>query len=491
MAKHIVLIGGGIMSATIGTILEQLSSDYTFTIIERLPKVAEESSEAWNNAGTGHNAYCELNYTPQLEDESIDVSKAIKIAHSFEMSKCFWKYIVDEKIIKNPNTFIRQTPHYSFVWGNDDVAYLKKRFELLQAHPLFAEMEFTTDPKTVCNWLPLIMEQRDTTIPFAATKMDAGTDVDFGTLTDELIAYLAGQPNVNLLLNTEVRDAEQLVDGNWRVYCKNLESNESHYIDADFVFVGAGGGTLPILEKANIKEAEGFGGFPVGGQWLICRNEKFINKHHAKVYGKAKIGAPPMSVPHVDSRIINGKRELLFGPFASFSTKFLKNGSYFDLPLSIELHNILPMLQAGYHNMALTKYLIEQVSLTHEERMESLREFVPTARNEDWQLAEAGQRVQVIKKDKEQGGVLEFGTEIITTADGTWSALLGASPGASTAVYIVLQILEKCFPQQYKKEWQTKLHQMIPVLAIGMNKNPEQWAGIRDENNRVLLNRVV
>jgi malate dehydrogenase (quinone) len=486
MSKHIILIGGGIMSATIGTLLHQLDETYTFTIIERLPKVAEESSEAWNNAGTGHNAYCELNYTPQLEDGSIDISKAIKIAHSFEMSKCFWKYLVTSKIIHEPNKFIRQTPHYSFVWGAQDVAYLKRRHELLQAHPLFAEMEFTTNASTINNWMPIIMEQRDTTEPIAATKVNHGTDVDFGVLTDELIAHLAAMPNVNLLLNTEVRDAEQLYEGNWRVYCKNKLNDTEHYIDADFVFVGAGGGTLPILEKANIAAAEGFGGFPVGGQWLICKNENFINKHHAKVYGKAKIGAPPMSVPHVDSRIINGKKELLFGPFASFSTKFLKNGSYFDLPLSIELHNIIPMLQAGWHNMALTKYLIEQVSLTHNERMDLLREYVPSAANEDWELAEAGQRVQVIKKDKDKGGVLEFGTEIITTADGTLSALLGASPGASTAVYIVLQIIEKCFAKEYKTQWQSKLQEMIPVVAIGIGNDAHKWAMIRNENNEVL-----
>jgi malate dehydrogenase (quinone) len=481
--KHITLIGGGIMSATLGILLKELNPNFSITIYERLGEVAAESSDAMNNAGTGHSAFCELNYTPQKEDGSIDCKKATKIASAFELSKSFWAYLMKNNYFDTPESFINNIPHISFVWGDEDVDFLQKRFETLQQHPLFADMTFSQDENELLQWMPLVMQQRKSDEKVAATKMNIGTDVNFGNLTRTLFTHLTSLDGVELLLSHEVRDLDKQEDGTWLVLYKDLAFDEKNERYTDFVFIGAGGGALPLLEKSNIEEAEGYGGFPISGQWLVCKNENVIAQHNAKVYGKAKVGAPPMSVPHLDTRIIDGRKELLFGPFAGFSTKFLKNGSYFDLPLSIEFDNILPMLSAGWHNIALTKYLVQQVLLKHEDRMEALREYLPSAKNEDWELAIAGQRVQVIKKDEEEGGVLEFGTELVHSADGSIAALLGASPGASTAVSAMLDVLEKCFGELMQSdEWKNKLQQIIPLY----NAVDVDWLEHRKINNGVL-----
>src|SRR6202007_1447972 len=266
-----------------------------------------------------------------------------------------------------------------------------------------------------------------------------------------------------------------------------ITHDKRQHIHADFVFIGAGGGSLPLLEKSDIPEAEGFGGFPVSGQWLKCTNPAVIERHSAKVYGKASVGAPPMSVPHLDTRVINGKKALLFGPYAGFSTKFLKHGSLMDLPHSLQVNNILPMVSVGLHNIPLTKILIEQVRQSPEDRLAALQKFVPTAKMEDWKLEEAGQRVQVIKKDHDHGGVLEFGTEIVNAADGSIAALLGASPGASTAVAIMLDLLKRCFKDQVNtEEWQSKLKEMIPSYGQSLVTNSGLCEGIREKTSQVL-----
>jgi malate dehydrogenase (quinone) len=483
--KHITLIGGGIMSATLGILLKELNPNFSITIYERLDKVAAESSDAWNNAGTGHSAFCELNYTPEKEDGHIDISKAKKIASSFELSKSFWAYLVNAKYFDNPESFINNIPHISFVWGDKDVAFLEKRTAALQASPFFSDMQFSKNPLELIEWMPLVIYGRDREQNMAATKMNIGTDVNFGNLTRVLFQHLTSLPGVELFLNHEVRDLDKQEDGTWLVQYKDLTFDEKNERYTDFVFIGAGGGSLPLLEKSNIQEAEGYAGFPVSGQWLICKNEKIIAQHYAKVYGKAKSGAPPMSVPHLDTRLIDGKKALLFGPFAGFSTKFLKNGSYFDLPKSVEFANIIPLLSVGWHNMALTKYLIQQATQSHEDRMEALREYFPYAENDDWELATAGQRVQVIKKDEEEGGVLEFGTELVHSADGSLAALLGASPGASTSVSAMLDVLEKCFPGLMQSAtWKEKLNQVIPLYHAAITD--EDWLRHRAANNHIL-----
>jgi malate dehydrogenase (quinone) len=461
----VVLIGAGIMSATLAVLLKELVPDISITIFERLYKAAEESSDAWNNAGTGHSAFCELNYTTEKEDGTIDISKAIKIASEFEISKQFWSFLVQQKHIDEPAHFIRPVPHISLVWGDDNVIFLKKRHEALIKNKLFTGMQFSEQQKVLQSWMPLVMDGRSITEKCAATKMHIGTDVNFGALTDLMITYLQSLKDVTLYLNHEVRDIERQDDGKWQVTVKNLIEDNNIELDADFVFIGAGGGALPLLQKSDIEEAEGYGGFPISGQWLKCNNENIINQHAAKVYGKADVGSPPMSVPHLDTRIINGKKELLFGPFAGFSTKFLKNGSYFDLPKSIEWDNAGPMLAAGWHNLPLTKYLVQQVTQSNEDRFAALQAYYPNAHMEDWELVIAGQRVQVIKKDENKIGVLEFGTELVCSADGSLAGLLGASPGASTSVSVMLKVLQNCFPDDFKTDtWQNKLKEMMPTF---------------------------
>lgn len=484
----ITLVGAGIMSATLAVFLKELNPNFKINIYERLDQPALESSDAWNNAGTGHSAYCELNYTPLDEKGNVTCNKAIKIAEQFQLSLQLWSYLVENNKITTPNNFIHNVPHLSFVWGKENVEYLKKRYEALVKNKLFSKMKFSTDVNQLRDWMPLVMKNRDSKEEVAATYMPTGTDVNFGALTRTLFDYLETQDNVNIYFNHEVKKLKQNGDKSWRLKIKDTNKSESFKINSNFVFLGAGGGALLLLEKADIDESIGFGGFPVSGQWLKCTNPEIIEKHHVKVYGKANVGAPPMSVPHLDTRIIDGKKELLFGPFAGFSTKFLKNGSYLDLVKSVELDNIFPMLSAGWQNVPLVKYLIGQVMQSENERIEALKEYFPNAKKEDWVLLDAGQRVQVIKKDKEKGGgTLEFGTELVSSKDNTLTALLGASPGASTAVAIMIQLLEDCFQEDLKTEkWQQKLKEMIPSYGILLNNDPELANEIALRTSKVL-----
>lgn len=481
----VILIGAGIMSATLGTLLKELAPDWEIKVFEKLANPAEESSNEWNNAGTGHAALCELNYTPEKPDGTTDLTKAIKVNEQFQISKQFWAYLVNRGLIKDPKSFIMPIPHVSFVQGEKNVAFLKKRHELMSALPLFEGMQFSDDPKRLAEWFPLMMEGRIVKEPIAATKIDSGTDVNFGALTRMLFEHLQRQ-HVEIHYKHRVRDLQRGPDGSWIVKVKDLDSGQEEQHAAKFVFIGAGGGSLPLLQKTGIPEARHIGGFPVSGLFMVCKNPEIIAKHHAKVYGKAKVGAPPMSVPHLDTRYIEGKKSLLFGPFAGFSPKFLKTGSYFDLFRSINAYNILTMLAAGVKEMALTKYLIQQLMLTFEQRVDELREFVPTARGEDWEVIVAGQRVQVIKDTKEGGrGTLQFGTEVVTSADGSVAALLGASPGASTAVYVMLEVLERCFPKEMKA-WQPKIKEMIPSYGLSLLEHPDLLKEIQTSTAQVL-----
>ena len=482
----IVLIGAGIMSATLGVLLKQLMPDARIKILERLDEVAAESSDAWNNAGTGHSALCELNYTPEKPDGSIAIDKAIQIAESFEISKQFWASLVEKDLISMPGKFIRTIPHMSFVLGDANVSFLKKRYEKMEKSHLFKGMSYSEDFNLIKKWIPLVMEGRPETEKVAATRMEIGTDVNFGALTRAMLRYLWRQEGVELNLAHEVQDIEKK-SGRWEISVKNLTTRRKKRISAKFVFIGAGGGSLLLLEKSGIPEARGFGGFPVSGQWLKCTNPEVIERHHAKVYGKAAVGSPPMSVPHLDTRFIDGKKALLFGPYAGFSTKFLKNGSFMDLASSIKIGNIRPMLAAGLDNLALTRYLINEVRQSPDDRMRSLQYYLPNARKEDWELEIAGQRVQVIKKDDQHGGILEFGTEVVTSGDGSLSALLGASPGASTAVSIMLDVLGKCFPEQMKDpRWESTLKELIPSYGRSLAKDPSLTESMRKRSAEIL-----
>ena len=466
----VALIGGGIMSATLGTLLKQLEPTWDIKIFERLSDVALESSNPWNNAGTGHSALCELNYTPEREDGSIDISGAVKVNEQFQVSRQFWAHLLKVGALPDPSAFINSTPHMSFVWGEENVEYLRKRFEALKDHPLFEGLEYSEDASVIRGWAPLLIPGRKKSQPIAATRVAAGTDVDFGALTKLLINYLTTN-GAELIVEESVSKIKRK-NGNWRLTTRHTIGNAPEFYDARFVFVGAGGYALNLLQKSGIKEIRGFGGFPVSGEFLRTDNQEIVKRHQAKVYGKPALGAPPMSVPHLDTRVVDGQASLMFGPYAGFSPKFLKSGSWFDLIASIRWHNLIPMIAAGASNLGLVKYLIGQLVARPSTKFDALTEFFPDGNPEDWYRITAGQRVQVIKKDAKKGGVLQFGTEVVAAADGSIAGLLGASPGASTAVPIMLGVLEKCFPAQLEG-WHPKLAAMVPSFGTQLSENPK------------------
>lgn len=467
-----LLIGGGIMSASLGTWLQELQPEWKQVMVEKLDGVALESSNGWNNAGTGHSANMELNYTPERADGTIDVSKALDINEQFMISRQFWSAQVKRGILKDPHAFINSTPHMSFVWGDKNVNYLQKRYDALQQTTLFQGMKFSTDHAQIQQWAPLVMNGRDANQKVAATWTPVGTDVNYGEITRQLIGSLKKNSNFSLQTSSEVTEFKRNDDNSWHVTIKDINNGSEHAIDAKYVFIGAGGGALKLLQKTGISEAENYAGFPVGGSFLMTENPEITKQHLEKVYGQASVGAPPMSVPHLDARFIDGKRVVLFGPFATFSTKFLKNGSIFDLLSTTTTSNFIPMTDVGLDNFDLVKYLISQVMLSDDDRFASLKEYYPLAQKADWKLIQAGQRVQIIKKDPEKGGVLKLGTEVVVDKQRTISALLGASPGASTAAPITLNVIKQMFPEQFNSpEWQRKIRDIVPSYGQKLNGN--------------------
>src|SRR4051794_21314820 len=472
------------MSATLGTLLQELQPDWKIAVFERLHDVALESSNAWNNAGTGHAALCELNYTPEGKDGSVDPSKAIAINEQFQQSRQFWSSLVERGVLDEPSTFINSTPHMTFVRGEKDVAFLKKRYEALKQEPLFAGIEYSEDSRVINQWAPLLMQKRRKGEPFAATRVPAGTDVDFGALTRQLFAHLA-ENGADVRTNTEVRSLKRQDDGTWRGRYRRSIGRTPGEIRARFVFVGAGGWALKLLQRSGIPEIAGYGVFPIGGQFLKTTNPALVRQHKAKVYSQASVGAPPMSVPHLDTRVVDGEASLLFGPFATFSPKFLKNGSIFDIVSQVRPSNLWPMTKVAIDNPSLLTYLVGELLKNHGKKVESLRAFVPTAKDDDWELIQAGQRAQVMKKDPDKGGVLQFGTEVVTGADGTIAGLLGASPGASTAVSIMLGLMKTCFPEQIAA-WEPRLRELIPSYGETLNARPQVAEEVLSETAEAL-----
>lgn len=478
----VALVGAGIMSATLGALLRQLQPDWSISLFERLDAAAAESSDPWNNAGTGHSALCELNYTPQTADGDVDITKALSINEQFQVSRQFWAHAVDNGILGDPTEFINPIPHVSFVHGEDGVKYLRKRYDKLAPQTLFEGMEFIDDPAEFAKRLPLMADGRDFAEPVAVNWFEQGTDVDFGALTQQLLNYVA--EGADIYFGHSVTNLSKQSDGSWIVKIRNNRTGEKRQVHAKFVFVGAGGGALHLLQKSGISEAKGFGGFPVSGEFFRCTNPDLIDRHSAKVYGQAAVGAPPMSVPHLDTRVINHNKGLLFGPYAGWSPKFLKTGKITDLPTSIRPGNLLPMLSIAPQEFGLLKYLIGELAASPADRIRTLSEFVPRASGRDWELITAGQRVQVIRKTG-VGGKLEFGTAVVAASDGTISGLLGASPGASTAVPAMLSVLEQCFPTEYAG-WSSKLSEIIPSFGKKLSDDRDLYHRVWDWTNKSL-----
>ncbi|MDP3086884.1 MAG: malate dehydrogenase (quinone) [Methylotenera sp.] len=483
----VLLVGSGVMSGTLASLLSSLDDSLSMIMVERLPAVAAESTDAWNNAGTGHAGYCELNYTPLSADGTVNINRALAINASFEVSLQFWSYLVENGTLPAPKNFINPTPHLSFVWGDEDVNFLRKRYDSLKTHHLFQDMEFSDDITTLEAWLPLVMQARDKTQKVAATRVKYGSDIDFGALTRSFVSHLQNKNNFNLALNSEVKSLKQASNGRWQVALADRKNKKIKNIDAGFVFLGAGGGTLKLLQKSGVPESHGYGGFPVSGQWLVCNNPEVIKHHKTKVYGKAALGAPPMSVPHLDLRMINGKPALLFGPYAGFTTKFLKQGSYLDLIQTVKPSNIQSMLNVSRQNTDLTRYLITESLKTHTSKIGALRQFYPQANKADWHLKNAGKRVQIIKKCDVKGGKLEFGTEIVSAQDGTIAALLGASPGASVSVQAMIDVIERCFSAQMKSShWQKKMKEIIPSYGESLIDDSRFLKNVRERTLKTL-----
>lgn len=479
-SPDVVLIGSGVMSANLGAMLKKLSPDLKIQLFEVTEKVAQESSNGWNNAGTGHAGICELSYTPSREaDGTVKVDNALKIFEQFEYTKQFWAHAVTSGMVDSPRDFINQVPHISFVHGQEQVDFLTARFEGMSQHHFFSEMEFSTDPARIRDWAPLLIEGRGD-MPVAATKMDAGTDVNFGALSRKLIDWLARQPGCGVATGQRVCGLHK-DGGRWHLTVRDTKSGQYRKTTAKFVFVGAGGGSLQLLQKSGIPESKGFGGFPVGGQWLVCSDPKIVEKHQAKVYGQAQAEAPTMAVPHLDTRVLDGRKYLLFGPFASWTSKFLhRGGSVFDLPGSVRPHNIGSLIKVGIHNIPLVKYLVKEGLQSMASRMEVLHSFYPDAKQADWKLQDAGIRVQSIKKEDGQAGIVHYGTEVVTDKELSISALLGASPGASVSVYVMLEVIKKCFGHLLETgEGYARMKEMIPNFDEDL-KAPEAAGRFRE-----------
>ncbi len=489
----VVLIGAGMMSATLGTFLKEIEPSLDIALFETLDDCAQESSGGWNNAGTGHAANCELNYTPQRKDGTVDISKALEVNTEFDLSRQLWAFLVRKGAIPDPRAFINPCPHMSFVQGDENVAFLRERYKEMSSNHCYHGMEYSEDRAKIAEWAPLIMEGRDGSQPFAATRMITGTDVDYGTLTHLLIKHLSDQPGFGVHYDHKVTGLDREDDGRWRVTVEDTEDSGSKTVSAKFVFIGAGGGSLPLLQLSKTPEGRGYGGFPVSGIWLRCDTESVESRHHAKVYGKAASGSPPMSVPHLDARVVDGKHSLLFGPYAGFSSRFLKQGKLTDLFTSLTVHNIVPLLDVARDNLKLSEYLIGEVLQSSSHQFATLQQMFPTAKKKDWKEVVAGQRVQTIKPHESTGwfkheeGELEFGTELVVAEDKSLVALLGASPGASTAAFIAIEVMQKCFGDELTEDvWLPRLRAVIPTYGIDLKANADACRRTRADTAPVL-----
>ncbi|HYZ20995.1 MAG TPA: malate dehydrogenase (quinone) [Rhodopila sp.] len=489
----VILVGAGIMSATLGMLLKEVEPALTITMFETLHDCAQESSNGWNNAGTGHAGNCELYYTPQRNDGSVDISKALEVNTEFDVSRQFWSFLVNKGAIPDPRAFIHPCPHMSFVWGAGNVAFLRQRFKEMSAHHCFHGIEYSEDRGKIAEWAPLLMDGRDDAEPLAATRIITGTDVDYGALSHLLVKHLSDQPGFDVHYNRKVVGLDREDNGRWRVSIEDVRDGSVAALSAKFVFIGAGGGSLPLLQRSKIPEGKGYGGFPVSGIFLRCDVDAVSHCHHAKVYGKASDGAPPLTVPHLDTRIIGGEQSLLFGPYAGFSTRFLKHGALKDLFTSLTFDNIIPLLDVARDNVRWAEYLIGQVLQSSSQQFASLKQFIPRAMKKDWKEVVAGQRVVTIKPHESKGwlrhqeGELEFGTDLVVAQDKSIVALLGASPGASTAAAIAVRVLENCFKDKLTVDcWLSRLKEIVPSYGESLINDAALTRQVRANTAAVL-----
>ena len=485
-APDVVLVGSGIMSSTLAVMLKRLDPRLRIQMFEVTTELASEASEGWNNAGTGHAGICEMSYTPDRDQEGrVPIARALRIFEQFEHSMQFWGAMVANGMVDDPADFIQAVPHICFVKGADDVAFLQARHAAMMEHHFFRGMRLTMDPSVIHAWVPLVMEGREPG-PVAATVGD-GTEVNFGLLARRLCGWLAQQEHCGIANGWKVTKLRRGVKG-WQLGLRCAATGEIRDQHVKFVFVGAGGGSLPLLQSTGLAEVAGLGGFPIGGQWLVCDEPATCERHEAKVYGATPPSSPSLGSGHLDVRRLNGQRQLLFGPFASWTTRFLKHsGQWSDLPFSLRANNVTSLLRTAFRNGSLVRYLVKQGLQSMESRMQALREYYPNARSEHWRLVQAGIRVQAIKK--KDRGALFFGTELFSSEDHSLAALLGASPGASVAVNIAFEVIQTCLPHLLaSSEGRESMRQMIPTFDIDL-KQPGNAASF-EKNTREASDRL-
>lgn len=478
---NVVIIGAGIMGTTFATLAKELAPELDITILERLDKAGAGNSWAFNNAGTGHEANCELNYTP-VDGEVISVEKALKIHAQFNVAKQFWAYLLKKGAIKNPTSFINPTRHCTLV-SESSIEELKLRFNEMSAHHFFEGMRYSDDFDEIKSWIPYTMEGRPRHEKMAATIVETGTDVNFGALTEQMAGYATSQLGVKIEYGVHVQRVHRSPAGSWLLETRQNGNAVQHR--ADVLFVGAGGGAFPILKKSHLPFARRFTGFPVGGRFLQAEiTEEQASQYRAKTYGKAEVGAPPMSVPHLDLRVAEGKHYLLFGPFASFKPVLEKGRGFLDYLSSMRLHDIPGLLNVAVEHFPLVKYLVSETFKGEKSMLDSLEKFAPGLSSRfNWQPVEAGQRVQIIKD-----GDLQMGTEIIVSTDKTYGTILGASPGASVSPEVMLRALEQLVPSLCAGESaKEKLKEMFPEDKLeALINNPDHYREIRDTVNQTL-----
>ena len=482
----VVLIGGGIMSATLAALLEVVAPQWSITVFEsaagrrrrelarleqrrhrpRRPVRAElHARRARRPGGPGQGRH-DQRAVPGLPPVLVAPGRA--------------------GLTGAPKEFINPVPHVSFVTGEDGRAYMRARHEALAAQPLFDGLEYSDDPAELAEWTPLMMAGRDPRQLVAATRSAAGTDVNFGALTRMLLEDAADrgvavhcQP-----ARHEPRPARPTAAG--RSPCRDTVTGERRTVRRPVrlrrrrrrrAAAAAEGGHPGDRRASAASRSAASSCAPAPPSW---------SQHQAKVYGQAAVGAPPMSVPHLDPRVIDGDHSLMFGPYAGFSPKFLKAGSMFDLPRSVKPNNLGSMLGVARTELALTRYLVNELLQSGADRHQTLRAFVPDGRR-----ARLGDDHRRPARPGHQAGpgdrprrapVRHRGRRRRRRHDRRPARRL---PGASTAVSAMLDLLERCFPDRMPA-WRPALQEAIPSYGRSLADDPALLAEVRASTMQTL-----